>query len=178
MRKKKPGLPGYVKILLKLSVLLLCMAGLFVLAVFGGVFGHLQNIGELKEYRNATASVVLSDDGRLRRRKFFHENRTNISSAEIPEHLTDALIATEDIRFAEHRGIDTRSLFRVFFKSVLLRDRSSGGGSTITQQLAKNMFGRRSYGPLTLAVNKTKEIVLAIRLEKAFTKERDPYPEP
>ncbi len=170
MRKKKTGLPGYIKILLKLSVLLLCMTGLFVFAVFGGVFGHLQTIGELKEYRNATASVVLSDDGRPIG-KFFHENRTNISSAEIPEHLTDALIATEDIRFADHRGIDTRSLFRVFFKSVLLRDRSSGGGSTITQQLAKNMFGRRSYGPLTLAVNKTKEIILAIRLEKAFTKE-------
>ncbi|MDX9812835.1 MAG: biosynthetic peptidoglycan transglycosylase, partial [Bacteroidales bacterium] len=170
MRKKKTGLPGYVKILLKLSVLLLCLAGLFVFAVFAGVFGHLQTINELKDYRNATASVVLSNDGRPVG-KFFHENRTNISSAEIPEHLADALIATEDIRFAEHRGIDTRSLFRVFFKSVLLRDRSSGGGSTITQQLAKNMFGRRSYGPLTLPVNKTKEIILAIRLEKAFTKE-------
>lgn len=170
MRKKKKGLPGFVKLLLRFSVLFLCLAGLFVFAVFAGVFGHLQTVDDLKEYRNATASVVLSDDGRPIG-KFFHENRTNISSGEIPRHLADALIATEDIRFTEHRGVDTRSLLRVFFKSVLLRDRSSGGGSTITQQLAKNMFGRRSYGPLTLPVNKTKETILAVRLEKAFTKD-------
>ncbi len=170
MRKKKKGLPGFVRILLKLSALFLCLAGLFVFAVFAGVFGHLQTPDDLREYRNATASVVLSDNGRPIG-KFFHENRTNISSGEIPGHLSDALIATEDIRFSEHRGIDTRSLLRVFFKSVLLRDRTSGGGSTITQQLAKNMFGRRSYGFLTLPVNKTREIILAVRLEKAFTKD-------
>ncbi len=170
MKKKKKRLPRFTKVLLELSVLFLCLAGLFVFAVFAGVFGHVQTVDELKAYRNATASVVLSENGRSIG-KFFYENRTNITTGEIPEHLSEALIATEDIRFSEHKGIDTRSLFRVFFKSVLMSDRSSGGGSTITQQLAKNMFGRKGFGPLTLPVNKTREIILAIRLEKAFPKD-------
>ena len=81
------------------------------------------------------------------------------------------LIATEDFRFYEHKGIDSRSLFRVFFKSILLNNRSSGGGSTISQQLAKNMFGRKNSGPFSILVIKTKEAILAHRLEKTFSKE-------
>ena len=90
---------------------------------------------------------------------------------QIPPDLINALIATEDSRFYEHKGIDSRSLFRVLFKSLLLGNRESGGGSTISQQLAKNMFGRNNSGRLSLLVSKTKEAILAHRLEKTFSKE-------
>jgi penicillin-binding protein 1A len=157
-------------------VTLLFIAGItvvsvfFVLSVYFGAFGKLHSREELKNYENAVASVVLSSEGDLIG-KFFSENRTNISYHQLPPYLIDALIATEDARFYNHRGIDTRSLLRVFIKSVILQDRSAGGGSTISQQLAKNIFGRKSHGILTLPVNKVKEAIVAYRLENTFSKE-------
>ena len=150
--------------------MLLALPVLFILFTYFGAFGHLQNRQELLNYKNATASRVLSSEGELIG-KFFSENRTNITREQIPSHLLNALVATEDARFFEHNGIDSRSLARVLFKSILFNNRNSGGGSTITQQLAKNMFGRKNFGPLTLPVSKTKEILLALRLEKLFSKE-------
>jgi len=143
---------------------------IIVLVVLLKAFNILESRDELLNYNNATASVILSKDGELIG-KIFNENRTNIEFGQIPDHLVNALIATEDIRFFKHKGVDTRSLFRVFFKTLLLQKGSSGGGSTITQQLAKNMFGRIRRGPFPLLVNKTKEVLLARRLEKNFTKE-------
>ncbi len=125
---------------------------------------------ELLSIRNATASVVLSQEDRLIG-KIFTENRTNITYELIPADLVHALVATEDARFYDHNGIDSRSLFRVFFKTILLNKHSAGGGSTITQQLAKNLFGRNIKGPFALLTVKTKEAMLARRLEKVFTKE-------
>ena len=161
---KKAGL-----IFLKITLLIVILTGLLVCAVWLGAFGHLKNRKELLAIENATATRVLSKDGELIG-KFFTENRTNISFGQIPPYLNDALIATEDIRFFKHKGIDTKSILRVIFKTVLFNQRSSGGGSTITQQLAKNLFGRKSFGPLTIPVNKAKEAILARRLEKVFSK--------
>lgn len=143
---------------------------LFVLAVSIGVFGPLPGKNQLLNYRNKTASLVWSEEGELIG-KYFEQNRTNITYPQIPAHLIHALVATEDARYFEHEGIDSRSLLRVLFKSVLAGDRSSGGGSTISQQLVKNMYGRRSYGPLTMPVNKTREAILARRMERYFSKE-------
>lgn len=157
-------------IILVIIAALIVVPGLFFLSVYSGAFGHLQNRKELLNYKNATASRVISAEGDLIG-KFFSENRTNITYEQIPSYLIDALIATEDARFYQHSGIDMRSLARVFVKSIFLRDRGSGGGSTITQQLAKNMFGRKSAGIISLPVNKAKEIILARRLERAFSKE-------
>ena len=98
-------------------------------------------------------------------------NRTNITYNQIPPNLIKALISTEDARFYEHKGFDSRSFMRVLFKSVILNKHSSGGGSTISQQLAKNMFGRKNSGRLSLLVTKTKEAIVAHRLEKSFSKE-------
>lgn len=142
----------------------------FVAAVYYGAFGHLQNREELQSYKNAEASVVLSHDGELLG-KYFSENRTNVTLYELPPHLINALIATEDIRFYRHRGFDVRSFFRVLVKTILLNNRNAGGGSTITQQLAKNMYGRNYYGQVTILVNKVKEIILARRLEASFSKQ-------
>ncbi len=143
---------------------------IFVLIVSIGAFGILQSEKELQSYKNASASVVLSEEGELIG-KIFTENRTNITYGQLPDNLINALIATEDARYFKHRGIDSRSLVRVFIKTILFNNKNSGGGSTITEQLAKNMFGRKNTGPFAIFINKTKEALLAHRLEKVYTKE-------
>jgi penicillin-binding protein 1A len=138
--------------------------------VYYGAFGHLHTTEELQEFQNQTATLVLSEEGQLIG-KFYSENRTNIKYEQLPKHLINALIATEDARYFKHEGVDSRSLLRVLFKTILSNKKSSGGGSTINQQLAKNMYGRKKYGPLTMPVNKTKEVFLAYRLESIYSKE-------
>ncbi len=163
-----------LKRLLKFLVLILLFLAisisLFIVAVNFGIFGHLYTKEEIKAFENETASLVFSSDEQLLG-KFFTEDRTNIDFEQIPSYLIDALVATEDARYFEHEGIDSRSLFRVLLKSILLNNKSSGGGSTITQQLAKNMYGRKSYGFLSIPINKTKEAILAYRIENIFNKE-------
>ena len=158
------------RIVLIIILLVVITPAIFVMSVFFGAFGHLQTRHELQSYKNATATIVLSQEGEIIG-KIFSENRTNISYKLIPPPLINALIATEDARFFTHEGIDSRGLLRVLFKTVLLNQQSSGGGSTITQQLAKNMFGRKRTGHFSTIINKTKEILLAHRLERIFTKE-------
>ncbi len=143
---------------------------LFIAAVYYGVFGPLYTAEELKEFKNETATLVLSEEGSIIG-KFYAENRINTTYEKLPKHLINALVATEDARYFEHEGVDSRSLLRVLFKTVLFNQRSAGGGSTIHQQLAKNMYGRERYGPLTMLVNKTKEGFLAHRLHGIYTKE-------
>lgn len=143
----------------------------FISSVQIGIFGRLPGKKELISFRNATASVVLSHEGETIGR-FFTENRITIPLGQMPAHLINALVATEDARFYEHSGIDSRSLVRVVLKTILFSDRSSGGGSTITQQLAKNMYGRKDYRLFSVILNKTREVILAKRIEKVFTKEK------
>jgi penicillin-binding protein 1A len=149
------------------AVLLIVL--LFFLAVYIGIFGSLPDKTELAEIRNEEASLIYSADSVIIG-KFFAENRTNISHDDIPDNLKYALIATEDKRFFSHRGYDLKSYFRVFFKSILFGS-NKGGGSTITQQLIKNLYGRSSFGFLTTPLNKVKEIILAARIEKVYTKD-------
>jgi len=165
-----PALKKVGAITLKIVLSFVVLGIIFIILVSAGVFGRLQTQSDLLNFRNAEATIVLSEEGEVIGR-LFYENRTNISYRQMPPHLINALIATEDARFPEHKGLDYRSFFRVLIKSVIFSDRSSGGGSTITQQLAKNMFGRRDFGFVTLPVNKTKEVILARRIEKTFTKE-------
>lgn len=159
-----------IKFIILTMVLLAVAFGIFIATVFYGGFGHLHTSEELQEFKNETATLVLSEEGQLIG-KFYAENRTNIKFEQLPEHLVNALVATEDARYFEHEGVDSRSLLRVLFKTILTNQKSSGGGSTINQQLAKNMFGRKNYGPLTMLVNKTKEAFLAYRLESIYSKE-------
>jgi len=156
-------------ILITISIILLCAIILFA-SVFSSALRNLQNKDELQSYKNATATVVLSEDGEIIG-KIFSENRTDVAYSLIPKHLINALIATEDTRFFEHKGIDSRSLLRVLFKTLILGKQGSGGGSTISQQLAKNMFGRSKSGHFSTLRNKTRETILAHRLEKIYTKE-------
>ena len=135
-----------------------------------GFFGALPNHQTIKEFQNNTASEIYSEDQVLLG-KYYYQDRTNVSFEDISPNVINALIATEDARFYEHDGVDKRSLLRVIFKTLLLLDESSGGGSTITQQLAKNIFNRADYGILTIPVVKVKEIITARRIEDVYSKE-------
>jgi len=151
---------------------LLAIAGFFALLfflVFIGLFGRVPSVKELGEIQNYLASEIYSSDNVLLGR-YYIQNRTNVDFDRIPESFTDALIAIEDIRFYEHNGIDQRSLLRVLIKTILLQKESSGGGSTLSQQLAKNLFPRKQFVLFTMAINKFREMIIAIRLEKAYGK--------
>jgi penicillin-binding protein 1A len=159
-----------IKYILMLLASGIFFSGIFFFLVYAGIFGPLPNEEVLKSIKNEEASLVYSSDEILIG-KYFAENRTNINWEAIPNHLINALIATEDKRFFEHKGYDTQSYLRVFIKSILLRDSSGGGGSTITQQLIKNLFGRNNFAFLSLPVNKVKEIIIAARMEAIYSKE-------
>ena len=123
---------------------------------------------ELETPRNNLASEIISDDGIILG-KYFIENRTKVKRNEIPENLINALIATEDIRFKEHSGIDARSLSRAVVGGVMLK--SSGGASTISQQLAKMLFTEKPSSGIDRVMQKVKEWIIAIQLEKRYTKD-------
>lgn len=142
---------------------------IFYYSVKGGVFGKIPTVEELNTIKNAEASEVYSADGVLLGR-YYKENRTNAKFEHIAPHVINALIATEDARFYEHEGVDRRSLLRVIVKSILMGDKSAGGGSTISQQLIKNLYGRERHGILTMPVNKVKEAIVALRLEESYSK--------
>lgn len=140
---------------------------LYILILLGA-FGLVPSKGDLKEVKNYTASEVYGQDSVLLG-KFFLENRTNAEFEDLPDHLINALVSTEDARFYDHEGVDFVSFIRVLVLSIILND-DAGGGSTITQQLAKNLFMRKDYGPLTMPVNKFREMIIAGRLEDVYDK--------
>jgi len=143
----------------------------FLITVYLGSFGRVPTNKEVKLFRNMEASEVYSSDNVLLYR-FDKENRLNIPFDSIPKHVVEALISTEDSRFYEHSGVDLKSLLRVAIKTIILRDKSSGGGSTITQQLVKNYFPRNSYWFFSTPINKFEEMVAAYKLESHFTKDQ------
>ena len=124
----------------------------------------------LSNVRNPLASELFDGSGKPLG-KYFIENRSPLEITDLNDFYKNTLIATEDIRFYKHNGVDTRSLFRVFFKTLLLQKDASGGGSTITQQLAKNLFPRKSYMVLSTMINKFREMAMAKRIEKIYTKD-------
>lgn len=148
----------------------LLLMSLFFLSIYAGLWGKIPETEELRELQQSEATEIFSDDATLIG-KYYIYDRQPIVYEELPQHLLNALIATEDVRFFEHSGIDKRSLMRVFFKTILLQDASSGGGSTITLQLAKNLFGRNDYGHFSIVVNKIRESIIASRLEELYSKE-------
>ena len=165
---------------------LIFIAGLFsfvifvwaVSANFLGLFGEMPDFKALENPQSELASELYSADNVLLG-TYFRENRSPVTYNDLSQNLVKALIATEDIRFEEHSGIDFQSMGRVFFKSLILRQ-GAGGGSTLSQQTAKNLFKTRtkeSQGLLSripglrMLIIKTKEWIVATRLEKSYTKE-------
>ena len=148
----------------------LSLSLLLILFVYLGAYGKLPGPEEIKNIQQSNASLVYSSDGVLMG-KYYEVNRQSIDNINISPFVRQALIATEDNRFFEHHGIDIISLGRVMFKSLLLADIDQGGGSTISQQLAKNLFKRQDHGFLSLPVNKVREMFIASKIEDVYSKE-------
>ena len=145
----------------------------FITSIALGAFGRMPTKHHLAHLSNYMATEVYASDSTLLGRYYF-ENRSPVKYEAISKHFIHALLSTEDARFFHHNGIDFRSWGRVFFKSVLMNNTTSGGGSTISQQLAKNLYPRQSFGSnstWSLVVNKLKEVLIAHRLERLYTKE-------
>jgi penicillin-binding protein 1A len=146
----------------------LCAWGIFILFIISlnlGVFGKLPSLEELENPSMLSSSEILATDGTLMG-KYYTKDRTNVKYKDISINVIHALVATEDERFYEHSGIDVRSLAR----AVVYMGRE-GGASTITQQLAKNLLNQGSNNSIMRLTEKFKEWVVAIKLEKNFTKE-------
>lgn len=146
----------------------------FVLSVYLGMWGKLPSKKELSNLEYQKASEVYSADSVLIGKYYLFDSQP-IAYKEFPEHLLKALIAIEDERFYDHSGIDYRSLVRVGFKSILMQDESAGGGSTLTQQLAKNLYPRNERKKTNIVVDKLKEMMIASRLEATYAKEEILY---
>ena len=145
---------------------------------FNGWYGELPGLKSLENPKSDLSSILYFADN-VEMGKYYRYNRSQISFDELSPNLVNALIATEDIRFSKHSGIDLYGLGRVFFKSILMFDKSAGGGSTISQQLAKILFRTRSdlsngslndIPVLGLVIAKMKEWLVAVKLERAYTK--------
>lgn len=139
---------------------------MFLLASWGA-FGPMPDTSVLENPRTNLASEVITSDGKLISKFYFKDNRTPVSYEALPKNLVNALIATEDIRYHDHAGIDARGTMRALFTLG-----GGGGASTISQQLARQLFvGVASKSTLQRLQQKIKEWVLAIRLERQYTKE-------
>lgn len=145
------------------------LLGILILLISLGAFGHMPTFEDLENPQSKLATEIYSDD-RVLLGTFHIENRSHASYEELSPYLVKALVATEDARFTQHAGIDFVGLGRVFFKTVLGGNKRAGGGSTITQQLALNLFAERSSNMLKRSIQKLQEWVTAVKLERNYTK--------
>ena len=142
------------------------IALIFLSASFG-LFGDMPDTTALENPRTNLATEIISSDGQTLGKFYYEDNRTPVAFSELPKHLVDALIATEDVRHYEHAGIDARGTLRAIVKLG-----KGGGASTISQQLAKQLFhGEGSRNKIGRITQKIKEWVIATRLERQYTKE-------
>ena len=145
----------------------IALVALIFLSASWGLFGELPPYEYLENPQTNLASQIISSDGKLLGKFYLDDNRTDVKFEELPDNLVNALIATEDARFRDHSGIDARGTVRAFAYLG-----SKGGASTISQQLARQLFvGVRSRSKFDAIKQKIKEWVLAIRLERSYTKE-------
>ena len=133
------------------------------------VFFDLPSVEELQNPKSNLATVIYSSDGKTLG-KYYAENRVNVKYYELDKNLINALISTEDARFTQHSGIDLKALGRSVL-GILTGNMNKGGGSTLTQQLAKMMFPRQKLSKPKMVLQKLKEWVIAARLEKNYTKD-------
>ena len=171
-RKKTKQIPGQSNAIRNLWIIfgsLILLVILFFFCVAKGVFGTMPTFDELENPRTNLATEIISADGKILG-TYHIENRSNVRYAELSHYMPEALISIEDERFTEHSGIDERALFRVAFG--VLTGNKKGGGSTITQQLAKNLFPRgENLSTGKLVLRKFQEWITATKLEHNYSKE-------
>ena len=151
------------------SVAVLFLIGLYI-SIYVGLFGKVASLEDISSIKQEQATQLLDKDEKLIG-KYYIYDRQPVRFEDLPKHLIEALVATEDSRFYEHDGIDNISLMRVFVKNLILQDKSAGGGSTITLQLAKNLYGRTDYAFFSMLINKFKESIVAQRIEEVYSKD-------
>ena len=170
--KQKSNKKGSEKYLVRFWILYLIslvLVFLFFIGVANDLFGPLPSFEELENPKTNLATEIYSSDRKLIG-TYYVENRSNVEYKDLPQNLVQALVATEDIRFEKHAGVDLKALFRVAFGVVT--GNSRGGGSTLTQQLAKNLFPRdKDMSKPELVMRKFKEWITAIRLERNYSKQ-------
>ena len=149
-----------------LSPIIILFACLYLASI--GLFGKLPSFEQLENPKSNLATEIISSDGEVLG-KYFFENRSNIKYHELSPMLVNALLSTEDIRFRTHSGIDVRALLRAIKGLVL--GTNSGGASTITQQLAKMLFTEKPASGLERVIQKFKEWIIAVRLERQYSKD-------
>ncbi|WP_188620895.1 penicillin-binding protein 1A [Flavobacterium suaedae] len=165
-KKEGSGFSKYIKIFWGIFLAGFLSVILFFLMASWGVFGKLPSFEQLENPEYNIATEIISSDG-VTIGKFFAENRTPVKYSDLPQNLVNALVATEDERFFEHSGIDARGTIR-----AVANLGRNGGASTVTQQLAKNLFhGEGSKNIVERVAQKAKEWVIAIRLERQYTKQ-------
>ena len=166
MRKK---LIRFLWITMASVVLLIAVA---FIAIWNGWIGYMPDMEELENPISRSASMVFSADGKLMGTyNSDRENRIIVDYNKLSPDLVRALVATEDERFYDHSGIDFKALGRAIVKRGIMGQTSAGGGSTITQQLAKQLFTEKAHSTLERLIQKPIEWVIAIKLERNFTKE-------
>lgn len=170
---KKEGKNGkIVKAMWKLFGLMVAAGLLFFVLVSTGAVGYLPDIDELENPIDKYASQVISSDNELLfTYSLSDDNRIMVDYTDLSPHLIDALISTEDIRYYSHSGIDIIGLGRAVFKTLILNQEESGGGSTITQQLAKLLYSPRANNKLQRVFQKPVEWVIAAKIERHYTKD-------
>lgn len=149
------------------------LAFTILLLIYNGVIGYMPPIEELEDPHDSFASIMYASDGKTELGRFYkvNANRENVEYEELSPELVNALIATEDMRFEDHSGIDFVALGRTGVKTVLMGDKSSGGASTLTQQLAKLLYSDMNSRGIKRALQKPIEWMIAIKLERVYTKE-------
>ena len=144
----------------------------FLFLIYNGVIGYMPPVEELRNPHDRFASVIYSEDGVELGRYFRNTgNRVYADYDEISENVVKALIATEDVRFEDHSGIDARAMARVLVKTLFMGQKNAGGGSTITQQLAKQLYSPESSNFLSRAMQKPIEWMIAVKLERFYSKD-------
>ncbi|MGI8950570.1 MAG: transglycosylase domain-containing protein [Chitinophagaceae bacterium] len=165
MKRAASTVKTSVKILWRIFFIGLALLILIILLADFGVLGTMPSIEELQNPSASLASQVFADDGTLMG-KYYLQDRVNVEYKDISPYVINALVATEDERFYDHSGIDARSLGRAIFTLG-----SEGGASTITMQTAKNLFTDYSENKFVRIIQKIKEAIIAIKLERNFTKQ-------
>lgn len=171
MEEKKGSKKKFFNYITKFWLIFAVMAGLVFLFFYGVAhewFGPMPSFQELENPETNLSSEIYSSDGQLLG-TYYIENRSNVQYDDLPPHLVEALLAIEDIRFEKHSGVDTKALFRVAYG--VLTGNYKGGGSTLTQQLAKNLFPRGNLSKPELVMRKFKEWVTATKLERNYSKQ-------
>jgi penicillin-binding protein 1A len=163
---KKSTVRPNVKILWAVVAVGFAMFALVLTAAYLGLFGKLPSLRELENPQANLATEIYADDGTTLMGKIYTENRVSVDYKDISKNVINALISTEDIRFYEHSGIDPIAIGR-----AIKGFGRQGGGSTITQQLAKNILKQGRGSMLKRGIDKIKEWIVALKLERNFTKQ-------